>query len=217
MAALVSLNYYSTKEIIMPRNDALNQKMRDERQQVVLSSALKLFAVNGYSATKISDIAKQAKISQGSLYHYYKSKEHIFVALVGSAFKKMNQAAKMLEELPLSPKEKIEMALNRMVTQMEEGEAFSNNFMLIAQATVSEATPDKAKKIIKEEQHIPYDVISNIMKAGQSEGTVVDSDPNELALLFWITVKGLALHKSAFGENFKAPSLELLTSPFLKK
>lgn len=201
----------------MPRNEELNQKMREERQQVLLASALELFAENGYFATKISDIAKHARISQGSLYHYYRSKEEIFIALIGSAFDKMNQAAKQLNALPLSPAEKIKKSFADMLAQIESEDSFSNYFMLIAQATASDATPEGVKKIIRAKQNTPYEVLSDIMETGQKDGSIVKADPDELATLFWVIIKGLALHKSAFGKKFKAPSLELLTSHFFTK
>ena len=61
----------------MARNKDLNQKMKDERREQILSNALILFAAKGLSATKITDISAASGISQGLLYHYFESKEEI--------------------------------------------------------------------------------------------------------------------------------------------
>ncbi len=42
----------------MVRNQETNQKMKEERRELILAGALELFAINGLAATKISDIAK---------------------------------------------------------------------------------------------------------------------------------------------------------------
>jgi len=76
----------------LARNKDLNQKMKEERREQILSNALMLYAKKGLSATKITDIASASGISQGLIYHYYRSKEEIFVELIGIAFARLNEA-----------------------------------------------------------------------------------------------------------------------------
>jgi AcrR family transcriptional regulator len=51
--------------------------------------ALKLFAAEGYESTSISSIAKEANISKGLLYNYFKSKEDLLIQLVNEGFHDM--------------------------------------------------------------------------------------------------------------------------------
>jgi TetR/AcrR family fatty acid metabolism transcriptional regulator len=46
-----------------------------------LQSAVKVFARKGYFAARVSDIAKQAAVADGTIYLYFKSKEDILVSL----------------------------------------------------------------------------------------------------------------------------------------
>lgn len=62
----------------MPRKSELNQELRDARKEQILKAALIVFARRGMVATKISDIAKEAGLSHGLVYHYFNSKEEIF-------------------------------------------------------------------------------------------------------------------------------------------
>ncbi|MBF4163307.1 TetR family transcriptional regulator [Nocardioides acrostichi] len=48
----------------------------------VLTAALDLFARQGFHATSIRDIAAAANLSVPGLYHHYRSKQHVLVALV---------------------------------------------------------------------------------------------------------------------------------------
>ena len=56
-----------------------------ERARLRYREAAALFAERGLGATKITDIAEAAGISQGLLYHYYPSKEAIYVELIRAA------------------------------------------------------------------------------------------------------------------------------------
>ncbi len=60
-----------------PRTEQQFENIRIEKIELIKKSALKLFAENGYQSTSISQIAKQAKISKGLMYNYFKSKENL--------------------------------------------------------------------------------------------------------------------------------------------
>ena len=57
-------------------------KTSEERRQMVLKIALDEFALKGYSATSINDIARNAGVSIGAMYSYFSSKEDLFLAIV---------------------------------------------------------------------------------------------------------------------------------------
>lgn len=49
--------------------------MKDQRRKHILDTAMKLFNENGFHATPTSKIAKKAKISVGTLFNYFPTKE----------------------------------------------------------------------------------------------------------------------------------------------
>jgi AcrR family transcriptional regulator len=199
----------------LARNQAQNQKQKDERRAQILSSALLLFSTKGLAATKVTDIAAAAGMSQGLMYHYFDSKEAIFVELIRSAFARLNSACYSLEGLALSPAEKIKLALEGLLQGINDNADHARYHLLIAQATASDAIPPAAKAIIQSENQIPYTVIARIMAAGQATGTIRPHDPDALALIFWSTIKGLAIHRAVHGERFNAPDPTLLMPLFL--
>lgn len=66
----------------MPRTPADNDRIRRTTIERILKTALSLFCKKGYHSTSIEDVAKQAQISKGLLYHYFKGKEEVLAALV---------------------------------------------------------------------------------------------------------------------------------------
>ncbi|MCK5041036.1 MAG: TetR/AcrR family transcriptional regulator [Sphingomonadales bacterium] len=57
-------------------------RRKDARPQEIIDAALKLFAVKGFAATRLDDVAKEAGISKGTLYLYFSDKEALFKQVV---------------------------------------------------------------------------------------------------------------------------------------
>lgn len=52
-------------------------RLVEERRKQILDAAIKLFSTKGYYRTTILDIAKEAKISSGLIYQYFKEKDDV--------------------------------------------------------------------------------------------------------------------------------------------
>lgn len=200
----------------MVRNNQQNEKMREERKEQIKAEALRQFATKGLFATKIKDIAEGVGMAQGLIYHYYKSKEDIYVELVEDALDKMNIAVFMLKDLPLAPHEKIRLAIVELLNTIESSDDFTQTCRLITQAANSTAIPENAKKLIEEKRDIPYQEIAKIMADGQKEGTIIKADPNELAVIFWTSINGLAIYKATRQNSVAMPEARILINMFLK-
>lgn len=70
----------------------MTQEERSEKsRQQILDAALKLFSHRGYGATSVRDIAEEAGLSKGNVYHHFPDKEAIFRALLDRYFQTMSQ------------------------------------------------------------------------------------------------------------------------------
>ncbi|GCE31536.1 hypothetical protein KDA_70200 [Dictyobacter alpinus] len=54
----------------------------EERREHLIDTALHLFAEKGWNATSIPDLAKAAGIAQGLMYHYFRNKEELLLAVI---------------------------------------------------------------------------------------------------------------------------------------
>lgn len=200
----------------MARNQKQNDKMREERKEQIRAEALKQFAKQGLFATRIADIALGVGMAQGLLYHYYPSKDAIFVDLINDALDKLNKASLELRDMPGSAREKIIFALRKLLKTIETSERFSDTCRLIAQATNSTAIPEDAQRLIEEKRDIPHQAIAAVMEAGQQECSVIAGDPWMLATLFWTSVNGLAIYYSTRKDVGEIPDYRILASMFLE-
>ena len=55
---------------------------KENSKNQILKAALKIFVVNGYSNTKMDDIADEAGFSKGAVYHHFSSKDDLFFSLI---------------------------------------------------------------------------------------------------------------------------------------
>ena len=62
----------------------MTQGEKSERSQVaILQGALRLFSKQGYRGTSIREIATEAGLSTGNVYHHFPDKEALFTTLLG--------------------------------------------------------------------------------------------------------------------------------------
>lgn len=201
----------------MPRNQQQNEQARDARKEQIRLEALRQFATRGLFATRIQDIAAGVGMAQGLMYHYYPSKDAIFVDLIEDALNKTNEAARAVRDMQASAREKILFSLRELVKTIETSERFAQTCRLIAQATNSSAIPEQAQKLVEEKRDIPYQLMAEVMEAGQREGSVVPGDPRKLATLFWASVNGLSIYRASREDAGSMPDYRLIASMFLKE
>ncbi len=60
----------------------LREEAVEKNQIRIEEAALKVFTRQGYHGTSVREIADQAGVSLGNIYHYYKTKQEIFESLV---------------------------------------------------------------------------------------------------------------------------------------
>lgn len=199
----------------MARSKEQNERMRESRKDKIRNAALLQFVKQGLFATRIQDIAAEAGIAQGLLYHYYSSKDEIFVDLINEALDKTIAASYSVRDMETGPGEKIRFALERLVDTIENSQTFLDTCRLITQAINSTAIPIDAQDLIQEKRNIPYQVIEAIMAAGQKEGTIVAGDPKMLSILFWTSINGLAIYYSTNNNRDVELDYRIIASMFL--
>lgn len=100
-----------------PRSKKQFEEMRQSKEDLILSASLKLFSSKGFGETSIRDIAKEAGISVGLLYNYYKSKEDLAMAVMKSSFQKIQGIFESDSEA--SPEKKLESSISNFLYLIE--------------------------------------------------------------------------------------------------
>ncbi len=78
-----------------------------DKRSAILRAAIKVFAGKGYFSSKVSDIAREAGIADGTVYLYFKSKEEILHSVFDRAMKEFIEEGKRELESFETPEDKL--------------------------------------------------------------------------------------------------------------
>jgi TetR/AcrR family transcriptional regulator, fatty acid metabolism regulator protein len=78
-----------------------------ERRRQILDAAVRVFARQGFHTCRVSDIADEAGVAYGLVYHYFSSKDEILDTLFLDRWEVMLEAIASADAAPLSAREKL--------------------------------------------------------------------------------------------------------------
>ena len=113
----------------MPRTKEQFEEIRQKSSENIEKIALELFAVKGYHATSISQIAEKAGISKGLLYNYYKSKEHLLDSVIIKVYDEIMRIVQMSENLPAE--KQIEQMIIQTIDHLEKNITFWRLYLFL--------------------------------------------------------------------------------------
>jgi TetR/AcrR family fatty acid metabolism transcriptional regulator len=131
----------------MPRVSAHERKaFVEERKARILAAAAKVFAKKGYERATIADVAKEAKIAEGSIYNYFKNKADLLVSIprqfiVPAVQPVMAELASVSGEHP-PPEQVLTMLARNMVATIQQNASLLRVF-LTSLPTMNQAARDK--------------------------------------------------------------------------
>ena len=156
-----------------------------ERKQQLLDAAARLFAEQGYAATRVVDIVDAAGVAKGLFYWYFDNKEALFRELATEIRRRLRreQAAAMDADAP---------ALVRLL----QGAIASVQFMAENAPFFSllEVEGRNVSDVLRQgtEQHVSD--VTALIREGQADGTVTDDDPADLLALGVVGTVGQFSH-----------------------
>ncbi len=157
-------------------------KHPEETVRSILDVSFRLFMEKGYEHTSIQDILDHlGGLSKGAIYHHFKSKEDILVAVADKMMSESNRGlAEIMNRIDLNGKEKLKTIFKASLNRRVQEEMFtvapdmrSNPKLLFSflQETVEEAAPHYVLPIIRQ---------------GIEDGSIETDYPEELAELIML-------------------------------
>ncbi len=99
----------------------VSQQHLDARRRQILEAAARCFARSGFHATSMQDILREAELSAGAVYRYFRSKEELIAAIADEAFSGVREAFE--DASRTTPPPTPDVLLGRVLRRMLQGES----------------------------------------------------------------------------------------------
>jgi TetR/AcrR family fatty acid metabolism transcriptional regulator len=142
-----------------------NGKSEDKHQRII-KAALRVFAKKGFYNSRVSEIAKEAAVADGTIYLYFKNKDDILLQFISFktdiVFKKMHASV----EKGRSAEEKLRFLIHCHLEEFQN----DKNMAIIFQSEARYLRDLQSQ--IKDISKMYLDLLSEIIEQGQIEGTM---------------------------------------------
>ncbi len=158
----------------------------DKRRQI-LDAAIHVFARQGFHACRVSDIADEAGVAYGLVYHYFNSKEQVLNELFSERWSLLLDATEEIDRQQITAREKLD-AVARFIIDSYRHEP---DLMKVIIVEVTRAANSFGRTHLPEIRRA-YEMIAKIVADAQSSGDFRrDVDPEFASMWFYGAIEQL--------------------------
>ena len=136
-----------------------------DKRRLILDAAVRVFARRGFNGCRVSDIADEAKVAYGLVYHYFRSKDEVLDTLFLERWNVMLEVIRELDEQDIAAREKLYAITSFIVdSYRHDPELMKVIIVEVTRAANSFGRTHLAK--IRE----AYELIAGIVERAQADG-----------------------------------------------
>ena len=160
---------------------ARNQQNAAERRRQILDAAVAVFARQGFNQCRVSDIADEAGVAYGLVYHYFRSKDEVLDTLFLERWNVLLQVIRDLDGRDLAAREKLTAIASFIVDSYRH----DPDLMKVIVVEVTRAANSFGRTHLDQIRQA-YDLIEAIVAKAQADGEFKDTvTPQFAALAFY--------------------------------
>jgi AcrR family transcriptional regulator len=166
------------------------------KKKSIIEGATRLFAEKGIKETSIAEISKLTGAAEGTIYHHFKTKDELFLAILE------NVKTGILEDFESYSAEKtykngLEKVENIILFYLYLAGKQENWFYLLHRHYPYElaAENDTCRKLLEEIYNCLVEIFESAILAGMEDGSIGDVTPRKTALIIFSMVNGLVWFK----------------------
>lgn len=200
----------------MPRTSEQFEEMRKDREESILNAGLYLFATKGFEQTTADGIRAIVNCSHGLLYHYFRSKEDLYKAVIEKRVRPI--AANITRDVDLNQKAKFvltDVIDNFLKALKSDNDEFAWALALLLDIHLQTVVNPKIRSVEKDKK--VYDWVYELIERGKAEGDFNNLNSKELVVTILALFKGLSYNRIKIGhKKFLCPHSEILIKMVLK-
>ena len=147
-----------------------NHIKNEDKHQKIIKAALRVFAKKGFYNSRVSEIAKEAAVADGTIYLYFKNKDDILISVFETEMKKMINGMKRELSKCRDPIEKVKMYAFKHLNMITENQEWAE----VAQVELRQSS--KFMREYVKDHYIDYlNIFAYIIQEGQEKGIFKES------------------------------------------
>jgi TetR/AcrR family transcriptional regulator, fatty acid metabolism regulator protein len=152
-----------------------------DKRRIILDAAIRVFARRGFNGCRVSDIADEAGVAYGLVYHYFRSKDEVLDTLFLERWNVMLEAIRETDRQDLSPREKLHQIASFIVDSYRHDPELMKVIIVEVTRAANSFGQTHIEKITE-----AYELIAGIVERAQIDGTFKDTvTPRFAALAFY--------------------------------
>jgi AcrR family transcriptional regulator len=179
---------------------ARRQEERRLRRDAILAAAKRVYSAKGFLGATIEDIAAEARVSVGTIYLYYKSKEDLYVSLLVESMEIFTRALSAIFRSRRRADRKLRAAWDFFYHFREEFPESYRIFFLFHHQGFPTAVPPATLQELNRRAGRNFALAAAIVKEAMEAGIYREGNPREVVDLLWSIFLGL-VHLSETREN----------------
>ncbi|MGH2987200.1 MAG: TetR/AcrR family transcriptional regulator [Solirubrobacterales bacterium] len=158
-----------------------------DRRRQILDAAIRVFAQQGFHACRVSDIAREAGVAYGLVYHYFNSKDQVLNELFVERWSLLLAAIEEIDARPIPPREKLDAVAAFIIDSYRH----DPELMKVIIVEVTRAANSFGRTHLPEISQA-YDLIAKIVRDAQAAGDFRDDiDPMFASMWFYGAIEQL--------------------------
>ena len=184
-----------------------NEERRIQSIEAVSTAALDLFVRKGYAGTSIDEIAARAKLTKGSVYHYFSDKQDLLMTLLDRSERTLFEPAFI--KIRASDSDAVSQLVMFINWVAREGAANKELMLLPVLASLEFfGFGNDAQRRVEQMYGRQTAEIERIMKLGQKQGFFSkDAAARTMAISVISFIDGLLLQWYRWGKDIDGPAL----------
>jgi TetR/AcrR family fatty acid metabolism transcriptional regulator len=160
---------------------ARNEKLAAEKRRLILDAAVRVFARQGFNQCRVSDIADEAGVAYGLVYHYFRSKDEVLDTLFLERWNVMLEVIRELDGQAPAARDKL-YAISSFIVDSYRHDPELMKVIIVEVTRAANSFGQTHLEKIRE----AYDLIAGIVERAQSEGVFKDTvTPRFAAMAFY--------------------------------
>ncbi len=167
--------------------------VQEERRRQILEAAVRAFARKGFHGCRVSDVAREAGVAYGLVYHYYGSKDALLDSIFRETWGAMLATVKSVEELDAPAREQVRKVTEIVLRTWRRDRD-------LVRVLVREVTRSNQLERETDEIELAFEALQRIVEHGQASGEFRSDVDARIASTIWYGALDEILTGWAFGQ-----------------